>query len=487
AGRLAKYGFNIVRLHQMDFHSAPNGIFQRNSNNTLSLDDEQMDKLDYLIYQLKMKGIYVDINLYTGRKFTEADGVVEAKDLPDKYVTLFDPKLVELEKDYARQLLTHYNPYTKTRYSEEPSVAFVEITNEDSLFRAWKFNTLNRKLPPHYNEELDNLWMDWLRGHYADRAALEKAWQPAGDDLARGAKGLNAEETLEGNGVIRIEFAETANYSAQRVADLTQFYYEVERNFFRDMMTYIHNDLRIKVPVSTTNNYYGQVNVMSRTEGDFIDSHAYWLNSAKDPADGFSLLQNATFGEGSENNVESDPIIRLSESAVAGKPFVVSEWNATAPNRYEYELAGLMASYASLQDWDGMIIHMYYNGKEPFVKGYVSKGNETANNPVKLAQLQALAIAFQRGYVKPEQQQLLLKFSKQDTFRAYRDYGLKLDFNVPGKLPLITTFIHGLRKTFDTDTTTTANDLLPASELAGGDLKFRIGDDSTPWYEIVRK
>jgi uncharacterized glyoxalase superfamily protein PhnB len=105
AGHLAKFGFNIIRLHHMDSNYVPRGILDKSSGNTQILSSEQLDKLDYLIYQLKKHGIYVDINLHVGRKFTILDGVADAKNLPrnSKQVTLFDRRLIELQKDYARQ------------------------------------------------------------------------------------------------------------------------------------------------------------------------------------------------------------------------------------------------------------------------------------------------------------------------------------------------------------------------------------------------
>ena len=41
----------------------------------------------------------------------------------------FDPRLIELQKEYARKILTHLTPYTKTEYRHEPAVAIVEILN----------------------------------------------------------------------------------------------------------------------------------------------------------------------------------------------------------------------------------------------------------------------------------------------------------------------------------------------------------------------
>ena len=41
-----------------------------------------------------------------------------------------------MEKEYARELLSHVNPYTGMSYLKDPVVAVVELNNEDALWRA---------------------------------------------------------------------------------------------------------------------------------------------------------------------------------------------------------------------------------------------------------------------------------------------------------------------------------------------------------------
>ncbi len=135
AARLAKLGFNCVRLHHMDGLRAPMGIWDPAYKDYQHMDAGQLDKLDYFIAQLKKHGIYVDMNLHVSRQFTKADGFPDADKLTKycKGVDNFEPRMIELQKVYARELLTHLNPYTKTRYADEPAVAIIEINNENSL------------------------------------------------------------------------------------------------------------------------------------------------------------------------------------------------------------------------------------------------------------------------------------------------------------------------------------------------------------------
>ena len=118
AERLARFGINCVRLHYMDanygnfLQPAEQGIFTKDSTTQRELDSIQMDKLDYMIAQFKKKGIYVNINLHVARKMDERDGFtgVDQRPIHDKGVDNFYPQMIELQKEYAKDLLTHVNP-----------------------------------------------------------------------------------------------------------------------------------------------------------------------------------------------------------------------------------------------------------------------------------------------------------------------------------------------------------------------------------------
>ncbi len=210
AARLHKYGFNCVRLHHMDSPwSDPNMFYVSGGSygkKTDQLDPESLDRLDYLIYQFKLHGIYVDINLHVGRGFNEADGFPDTDGIDGmgKVVGYFEPGMIERQKLYAQQLLTHYNPYTRTRYVDEPAVALIEITNEDSLLGS--ADSLPG-LPEHYRGVLAKGWNRFLRDKYGSTADLLAAWnseaRPLGDNMLRnprlsdGAAGWTLEQHAE--------------------------------------------------------------------------------------------------------------------------------------------------------------------------------------------------------------------------------------------------------------------------------------------------
>ena len=111
AARLARFGYNCVRLHHMD--TGNNSIVSGQQTLT-ELDRQKLDALDYMIAAFKKHGIYVNINLHVGRWLDDRDGFPFREQRPgyDKGVGNFEPRMIELQKKYARDLLTHINPYT---------------------------------------------------------------------------------------------------------------------------------------------------------------------------------------------------------------------------------------------------------------------------------------------------------------------------------------------------------------------------------------
>jgi hypothetical protein len=134
AERLAQAGVNSVRLHHMDCHPFPNGIWEPKGE--MDLSAEALDRLDYFIDQLARRGVCVNVNLHVSRTHSQHLGLPREGEMPDydKVIGIFTPRLVEAQRKYARDLLTHVNAYRKVRYADDPAVAFVEITNEDSFF-----------------------------------------------------------------------------------------------------------------------------------------------------------------------------------------------------------------------------------------------------------------------------------------------------------------------------------------------------------------
>ena len=190
AGRLAKFGFNAVRIHHFDGNAAPNGIWKSAGIGSTRLkmprefDPEQLDRFDFFMAELMKRGIYINLNLHVGRKMQVEDGISRAGELPDKDkgVNYYDPKLIAASKEFAAKILTHVNPYTKRSYAAEPGVCTVEITNENSLLGMWLDGSF-AKISSHYQQPLQEKWNDWLKARY-DEETLRAAWTELDDPLS---------------------------------------------------------------------------------------------------------------------------------------------------------------------------------------------------------------------------------------------------------------------------------------------------------------
>lgn len=193
AARMRSLGINCVRFHHMDNAYKPRGIWDAAFKDHQHMDAEQVDRLDWFIYQLKLNGIYSNLNLHVSRQFNDADGFTNTTPLNeltkyDKGVDYFQARMVQLQHDYARDLLTHLNPYTKTRYVDEPCIAMVELNNENSLLQ-FSYGSMLRGLPEPYKGELTGYWNAFLKAKYGSTGKLREAWDegsaPLGAEMLR--------------------------------------------------------------------------------------------------------------------------------------------------------------------------------------------------------------------------------------------------------------------------------------------------------------
>ena len=137
ADDLARLGINCVRFHGLD-SAWGRSIIDYSRNDTLHEDPVNFDRFDWLVYQLKQRGIYSNLNLNVFRVYKAGDAVRDFRPLYfGKSATYYNPRLLELQRDFAHLLLEHHNPYTGNEYRHEPAVFCVEMVNENSVLEGW--------------------------------------------------------------------------------------------------------------------------------------------------------------------------------------------------------------------------------------------------------------------------------------------------------------------------------------------------------------
>jgi hypothetical protein len=183
AARLAAAGVNTVRCHHLDTSRWPRGIWTADGKD---ISPEALDRLDFFINQLALHGIFIDLNLHVGRAHSEYLGLPKTNGQYDKIFGIFTPELINAQKDYAQKMLSHVNPYRGVSYADDPAVAIVEITNEDSFFM-WSGDETLRTMPAYYANILQKKFDAWLLNLYGSNKKLRQAWaqgaQPLGEDL----------------------------------------------------------------------------------------------------------------------------------------------------------------------------------------------------------------------------------------------------------------------------------------------------------------
>ena len=350
AARFASLGVNVIRLHAAD---APIGdepgswsscreapLLDYKSGSTRNFNQAGLDRFDYFWAKLKERGIYLHIDLIVARAFQEGDGL----DYPGKpgsclkCYTMVNRRLIELQKEYAEKLLCHVNPYTGTRLLDDPAVMTIQINNEDSAIKG----TADVKDLPGvapYRKELLEKFGHFLLAKYGSRDKLQKAW------TYEGICALGEDED-PASGTVRIAeggFVQPVNEptgdwggenSPARYADTMEFGIQLNRRFYREMKDFL-KALGAKAPIATSNLLGGAADVYGHTDGDLMENNSYFNHP-------ILPVQNNTYIVGGlQEYVSMDPLtmqqgygaartslLSLGATAVvAGKTFVLSEWN----------------------------------------------------------------------------------------------------------------------------------------------------------------
>ena len=389
AETLARFGVNAVRFQFLDLQ-VPRGLLAA-GDSTRTLDAAQFDLEDFFIAELEKRGIYVDFNLLVGRPFKASDGIEDAALLHEgaKGTSLFDARMIELQKEYAKQLLDHLNPYTNRRYTQDPAVAIVEINNEDAIDAGFH--------PPSkfYGDELTTLYNQWLAKHRSPEqvASLRQ--------LAHTAPDLPV--------TLLSERRQLATAPPERFNTEAEFYNDLQRSYFEDMERYLKSTLRSRSLVIATADHShagsGYPVLLAEQAMDIIDGHTYWQH----PEYYVHKLPMV-------NDPFNSVVVELSRSAMLNKPYTVSEVNEPFPNDYAGEGIPILAAYGSFQDWDGIFWYTFEPKPDPNWKAYVGDPFDISRDPVKMPELAAGALLFLRADVEKARSLSARSYSQQQVF-----------------------------------------------------------------------
>jgi len=417
AGALARFGVNCVRLHFIDL-AAPRGIIDATRTDTRQFDARQLDRLDYLAAELKRRGIHVDLNLNVGRSYKAGDGVQDADKIRwAKGLVLYDPRLIELQKEYAQRILTHYNPCTMSEYRHEPAVAIVELLNENGLWVGFRAPT------PYYEELLTRQYNEWLR----------RKLSPPELTKLRELAGVPPDAPVP-----RLQGPEVASAPRERFFAEAAFIMETENQFYQDMTAYLKNTLGVKSPIIGTADHghsSGSYPMLaSLVKLDIVDGHVYWQHPGS----------RGPLNTPMVNDPLNSTVVQLSRTAFAGKPYTVSEINHPFPNEWASEGIPIIAAYGGFQDWDAVILYTFEPKLAPDWKPYVGDPFDISLDPVRMTQLASGALTFPRGDVRPARKTIERTYSREQVFESRRLPASAAPYFTPG-FPLSLPLRHGSR------------------------------------------
>jgi len=579
AAHARKMGINLVRFHHLDNPWGGNdGSIFVSGQSTRSLNTTTLDRLDFFINELKKNNIYTNMNLNVSRTFKVSDGIANADSLVEfaKGITIIDPQLIALQKEYATQLLAHVNPYTGLKLAEDPCLGMVEIINENSLYGMWKGNVLKTTkqggwLLVRHAVRLDSLWNAFLTAKYQTQTALQTAWQTGNAGIteritdggfeaatlnanwvmeqnagaaatsvldatqsqtgsksakvtvtAKGTENwhlqfkytnfslqkdsayvvqfwakanqnttINASltrddspytwyggqeinltanwqlfkvtivatenntgkgrlafqigkttngttisldnvslsqpvrtafltgENLTNKNIRRFDYGERGSFAKQRVADLAQFYIQLQKGFMEDMRNFLKNTLGVQAPITGTNALVGIQEGLEHENMDYYDDHSYW-DHPQFPGVAWDannwLINNTPMVK---NGSFAAMTTAFSGVHLNNKPYTVSEYNHGYPNRYRVEMVPAMAAYGAFHGMDGVMFFEYNSDVNSTwsldkVGGYFSIHRDHST----MSLFPSCAWAYRNGLIT-EATPTLVNYSERDVFWSF--------------------------------------------------------------------
>ena len=353
ADRLMRSGYNVVRIHHFDRDLLKKG------ENSYDIDPDQLDKLEYFVSALEKRGIYINIDLFTLRNFSDAEAA--SFGWPADRSTGFDrlrwykasmpisDAAFDSWKKFSTNLLTHRNPYTGMTWAEDPALIGICPLNEDTLVaHVSKIPALAQKY-----DELFATWSD-----------------------------------------------EAANHALARdnpAAAFNQFILEKEQANDDHMREFLRS-IGVQAPITGCNYIDSEAQAFLRNGYDYVDDHDYW-----DMPHWLGAEWSLPF-----LTPNKDPVVAAAQmprdmmpSRILGKPFTVTEYSYVWPTHDRAAGGILMSAYASLQDWDG-IYYFAYGGKIPALQTPGRSGIlDLAPDPTNLLADRVAALIFRRGDIKP--------------------------------------------------------------------------------------
>jgi hypothetical protein len=393
---LAKRGINMVRFFS---NITPTG------SDLMAIDPADRARLWKGIAAVKKEGIYVTFSPYwAGASHAKpALGYLDDGGNQNWGLLFFDPKLQAAYKSWMKQMLTEINPHTGIALAQDPTLAVIEIQNEDSLL-FWTAQGIKGAA----RKELRRQFGSFAVKKYGSLENVHAAWQEAApspdqdapDDFASGEAALYITWQLTQHG---------GNAGQQRrCADQMQFLTETMRHFNQMIGDYLKNDLGCKQLVNA-GNWRTADNVTmldaerwSYTANEVMAVNRYYDGVHEGTNNGWAICVGDRF---TDDSVLWRPReLPLTLKQVAGFPMMITESSWVPPLGHQSEGPFLVAAYQSLT---GVGAYFWFQtGEEGWYQpssanGFLpSEGKWVCATPMLMGQWPAAALMYRLGYIQ---------------------------------------------------------------------------------------
>jgi len=397
ARHLAKIGVNMLRLQ---------GPLWR-ADDVTRIDETKLVQIHRLVAALKSQGIYLTLSsfwpLWLHPKGLRAfEGI--RNDMNSFALPFFNPGLQEIQRSWWKQALTAINPETGLTLLQDPTLAFIEILNEDGMF-FWTFSPY-KNVPSQQMEILEKIFGQWLTTRYGSIEQAFAKWS-GGRILAMLGRGrVKGDAATDGRAGL-MPLGDILNRRNDRAQDTVEFLAGLQRRYYDQLYRYLKTDLGFKGSITGSNwitaeaRVFGPLDKWSNAGCDFMDRHGYYGGPHEGDRASYMLSNGDRFNDASAllfetgKNGEVSFDLPLMDLIYNDKPSSVSEINWVPPNRFRADMPVLSAVYGALQGSDAFFFFAIRELAWPQALAKFS-----ISDPVAMGQFPATALIFRKGLVK---------------------------------------------------------------------------------------
>lgn len=337
---LVRLGYNSVRIHHYE------RAITDPARDGLAFDPVGLDRFDYLMSVCREKGVYVTTDLFVSRRVPWRSIGEDREGQVAYFKTLihFHEGARSNYLAFARNLLNHVNPYTKCRYADDPTLAWISLVNEGNMGN-WDIKPFRQ-----YEHLVLPKWRAWL----AARRAADPAYAAVPETLPDAVLKIPEDDR-----VVAFDESPAANarvFSAKaHVVAFQQFLASCEETFFRAMRTLLRDELGCHALLTDMNGWrFTASGQRVRHQFDYVDDHYYYAHPTfLGPRHTLPARVCGTPANNIRKNDEFGVPYGVTRRLL-DRPFTVSEYNFCPPWKNRTSCAFLSGATAALQDWSAL-------------------------------------------------------------------------------------------------------------------------------------